>query len=171
MFSIPQLAHDLTWHAQGRVNNGKLTHPHDTPSWKLVDNTWKEFGQEKRNLRLALSSNVINPHKKFMMLNLLISGPNQPGHNIDVYLAPLIEDLKSYNFNMQETGKTEEEIDRTMLWKKARELKTGGYESNVKIIVDRIDELQNSESFGQLTCGTHDVLTEVLGTEEQRGSV
>ena len=120
MFSIPQIAHDLTWHAQGRVNSGKLTHPRDTPSWKLVDNTWKEFGQEKRNLRLALSDDGINPHKslsskhscwpvilitynlppylcmsrKFMMLTLLISGPNQPGNNIDVYLAPLIEDLK-----------------------------------------------------------------------------
>ena len=63
MFSIPQIAHDLTWHAQGRVNSGKLTHPRDTPSWKLVDNTWKEFGQEKRNLRLALSADGINPHK------------------------------------------------------------------------------------------------------------
>ncbi|KAI3815296.1 hypothetical protein L1987_14958 [Smallanthus sonchifolius] len=51
---------------------------------------------------------------------------------------------------MQETGKTEEEIDRATLWKKARELKTRGcFES----------------------CGTHDVLTEALGTEEQRGHV
>ncbi|XP_023758264.1 uncharacterized protein LOC111906726 [Lactuca sativa] len=120
MLSIPQIAHDLTWHAKGRVNNGKLTHPRDNPSWKLVDNTWKEFGQEKQNLRLALSADGINPHKslsskrscwsvilitynlppylcmsrKFMMLTLLISGPNQPGNNIDVYLAPLIENLK-----------------------------------------------------------------------------
>ena len=39
---------------------------------------------------------------------------------------------------MQETGKTEEEIDKTLLWKKARELKTGGYESDVKMIVDKI---------------------------------
>nr|KAJ0193080.1 hypothetical protein LSAT_V11C800436100 [Lactuca sativa] len=40
---------------------------------------------------------------------------------------------------MQETGKTEEEIDRTMLWKKARELKTGGHKLDVKITVDRIN--------------------------------
>ncbi|CAH1449866.1 unnamed protein product [Lactuca virosa] len=72
---------------------------------------------------------------------------------------------------MQETGKTEEEIDRTLLWKKARELKTGGYESDVKMIVDKIDELQKSGSFGEVTCGTHDVLTEALGTQEQRGRV
>nr|KAJ0213242.1 hypothetical protein LSAT_V11C400161870 [Lactuca sativa] len=68
---------------------------------------------------------------------------------------------------MQETGKTEEEIDKTLLWKKARELKTGGYESDVKMI----DELQKSGSFGEVTCGTHDVLTEALGTREQCGHV
>ncbi|CAM8999898.1 unnamed protein product [Rhodiola kirilowii] len=32
--------------------------------------------------------------RKYMMLSLLISGPRQPGNGIDVYLAPLIEDLK-----------------------------------------------------------------------------
>ncbi|KAK9062153.1 hypothetical protein SSX86_019339 [Deinandra increscens subsp. villosa] len=120
MFSSPEIAHDLTWHAQGKVIDGKLTHPRDSPSWKLVDNTWKEFGRENRNLRLALSADGINPHKslsskhscwpvtlitynlpsylcmsrKFIMLTLLISGPKQPGNNIDVYLAPLIADLK-----------------------------------------------------------------------------
>lgn len=33
------------------------------------------------------------------------------------------------------------------------------------------DELQKSGSFGEVTCGTHDVLTEALGTQEQRGRV
>ncbi|XP_019178174.1 PREDICTED: uncharacterized protein LOC109173401 [Ipomoea nil] len=33
--------------------------------------------------------------RKFMMLTLLISGPKQPGNDIDVYLAPLIDDLKA----------------------------------------------------------------------------
>ncbi|XP_021713692.1 uncharacterized protein LOC110681857 isoform X2 [Chenopodium quinoa] len=31
---------------------------------------------------------------RYIMLSLLISGPKQPGNDIDVYLAPLIEDLK-----------------------------------------------------------------------------
>ena len=39
---------------------------------------------------------------------------------------------------MEETGKTEEEIDRTLLWKKARVKKTGGYDPNVQKVVDRI---------------------------------
>ncbi|KAE8674381.1 hypothetical protein F3Y22_tig00111758pilonHSYRG00273 [Hibiscus syriacus] len=78
MFSSPEMAQDLTWHAQVRANNGMLSHPRDSPSWKLVNRTWKEFREEKRNLRLALSAD----------------GPKQPGNNIDVYLAPLIADLK-----------------------------------------------------------------------------
>ena len=33
--------------------------------------------------------------RKFMMLSLLIFGPQQPGNDIDVYLASLIEDLQT----------------------------------------------------------------------------
>ncbi|CAL8174556.1 unnamed protein product [Prunus armeniaca] len=33
--------------------------------------------------------------RKFMMFTLLISGPKQPGNDINVYLEPLIDDLKS----------------------------------------------------------------------------
>ncbi|KAE8682326.1 hypothetical protein F3Y22_tig00111254pilonHSYRG00002 [Hibiscus syriacus] len=78
MCSSPKRAQDLTWHTQGWDNNGMLSHPRDSPSWKLVDRTWKEFSEEKRNLRLALSAN----------------GLKQAGNNNDVYLAPLIVDLK-----------------------------------------------------------------------------
>ena len=31
--------------------------------------------------------------RKYMMLSMMISGPRQPGNDIDVYLNPLIEDL------------------------------------------------------------------------------
>ena len=31
---------------------------------------------------------------QYLMLSLLISGPDSPGNNIDVYLQPLIEELK-----------------------------------------------------------------------------
>jgi Transposase family tnp2 len=31
--------------------------------------------------------------RKYIMLSLLISGPKQPGNDIDVYLVPLLEDL------------------------------------------------------------------------------
>ena len=98
-----------------------MRHPSDSPSWKLVDHRWPDFASEPRNLRLAISADGINPHssmssrhscwpiimviynlpswlcmkRKFMMLSLLISGPRQPGKNIDVYLSPLVDDLKT----------------------------------------------------------------------------
>ncbi|KAA0040158.1 transposase [Cucumis melo var. makuwa] len=67
----------------GRIEDGKLRHPVDSPAWKLVDLKWPDFGSEPRNLRLALSADGVNPH-----------GPKQPGDGIGTYLAPLIEDLK-----------------------------------------------------------------------------
>ncbi|KAL4037029.1 hypothetical protein IC575_000612 [Cucumis melo] len=110
----------LTWHARKREVNYLLQHPKDALSWKKIDNLWPEFGSEPRNLRLALSTDGVNPHgdlssryscwpvmlvaynlppwlcmeRKFLMLTALMSGPNQPGNEIDVYLVPLIDDLK-----------------------------------------------------------------------------
>ncbi|CAL8154909.1 unnamed protein product [Prunus armeniaca] len=101
--------------------DGQMSHPTDFPSWKLIDDKWPKFDKELRNLRLALSFDGFNSHnslssrcscwpvilvtyslppwlcmkRKFMMLTLLISGPKQPGNDIDVYLEPLIDDLKS----------------------------------------------------------------------------
>ncbi|KAI5311767.1 hypothetical protein L3X38_040940 [Prunus dulcis] len=121
MFQSHETAKSLTWHAARKSIDGHMSHPADSPSWKLLDDKWPEFGNEPRNLRLALSSDGFNPHsslssryscwpvilvtynlppwlcmkRKFMMLTLLISGPKQPGNDIDVYLEPLIDDLKS----------------------------------------------------------------------------
>ncbi|KAH9717951.1 hypothetical protein KPL71_022033 [Citrus sinensis] len=121
LFQSPQTAQNLTWHANKRIRDGKLRHPADSPAWQLIDNKWPKFAQEPRNLRLALSTDGVNPHstlsttysywpvilitynlppwlcmkRKFLMLSLLISGPKQPGNDLDVYLAPLIEDLKT----------------------------------------------------------------------------
>lgn len=120
MFSIQETAKNITWHAEQRLVDGYLRHPTDTSSWKLVDYTWPAFASEPRNLRLALSADGINPYsslssryscwpiilvtynlppwlcmkRKFMMLTSLISGPKQLGNDIDVYLAPVIDDLK-----------------------------------------------------------------------------
>jgi Transposase family tnp2 len=33
--------------------------------------------------------------RRYIMMSLMISGPKQPGNDIDVFLAPLIEELKS----------------------------------------------------------------------------
>jgi len=32
--------------------------------------------------------------RKYMMMSMMILGPRKPGNDIDVYLSPLIEDLR-----------------------------------------------------------------------------
>ncbi|XP_056690271.1 uncharacterized protein [Spinacia oleracea] len=120
LFSNADDAQKLTWHFYGRDKDGLLRHLADSPQWRFIDGKYPEFRKEKRNLRLALSTDGMNPFgslssmhsacpvilvtynlppslcmkRKYMMLTLLIFGPKQPGNDIDVYLAPLIDDLK-----------------------------------------------------------------------------
>nr|AAX95593.1 hypothetical protein [Oryza sativa Japonica Group]ABF97743.1 transposon protein, putative, CACTA, En/Spm sub-class [Oryza sativa Japonica Group] len=63
----------LRWHAEERQQDGMLRHPADGSQWRNIDRKFKEFGKDGRNIRF---------------------GPKQPGNDIDVYLRPLVEDLK-----------------------------------------------------------------------------
>ena len=97
-----------------------LWHTADSLQWQMVNSRYPNFGGDARNLRLDLLTNWINSHgnmssthstwqdvltiynlppclfmkHKFLILSLLISGPKQSRNDIDVYLAPLIKDLK-----------------------------------------------------------------------------
>ena len=119
-FRNAEHAKNLVWHAEGRIKDGKLRHPADAAAWKHVDTKWPEIAADPRCLRLGLSADGINPHstqiskyscwpvilcvynlppwlcmkRKFTLLTLVISGPRQPGNDIDVYLKPLVDDLK-----------------------------------------------------------------------------
>jgi len=112
-------AKNLTWHADRRKIDGLLRHPADSSQWKEFDCHYPDFGNEPRNLRLGLASDGMNPFgnlstshsswsvllmiynlphwlcmkRKYIMLCMMIVGPRHPGNDIDVYLAPLIEEL------------------------------------------------------------------------------
>ncbi|XP_073526184.1 uncharacterized protein [Phyllobates terribilis] len=83
LFSIKKEAENLRWHAEGRKKDGQLRHPADSPQWRNIDKKYSEFGDEIRNLRLALCTDGVS-----------LYGPKQPENDIDVYLAPLVDDLK-----------------------------------------------------------------------------
>ncbi|XP_072071886.1 uncharacterized protein [Arachis hypogaea] len=102
------------------VKDGSLRHPADGESWKAFDNRHEDFAKEPRNVRLGLASDGFNPFRTlssthstwpvvlivynlppwmsmkpdYFMLSLLIPGPQSPGNDIDVYLQPLVEELK-----------------------------------------------------------------------------
>ena len=119
MFVTANDASNLKWHAIGRINYGLLQHPADSPQWKTIDHLYPEFGAEPRNLQLGLASDGMNPFgdlstnhsswpvllmiynlppslcmkRKYIMLSMIL-GPRQPGNDIEVYLTPLIENMR-----------------------------------------------------------------------------
>ncbi|XP_050217602.1 uncharacterized protein LOC126668452 [Mercurialis annua] len=109
----------MRWH-HGRKDDGVMRHPTDSIEWKSFNELHKEFSSEPRNVRLGLSSDGFQPfsHSKTpysiwpvilipynfppqmcmkesnFILSMIIQGPESPGDTIDVYLKPLIEELK-----------------------------------------------------------------------------
>ncbi|BBH05789.1 hypothetical protein Prudu_017279, partial [Prunus dulcis] len=82
MFQSHETAKSLTWHAARKSIDGQMSHPADSPSWKLLDDKWPEFGNEPRNLRLALSSDGFNPHSSLRYKACPICGDDTPSHRL-----------------------------------------------------------------------------------------
>ena len=94
--------------------------PVDSPAWKHIEEKWPTFWEESRNLRLGLAMDGINPFgvqssswstwpvclvnynlppwlaikKGHLLLSLIVPGKYKV-KNMDVYLAPLIEELRT----------------------------------------------------------------------------
>jgi hypothetical protein len=101
------------------MKDGKFRHPADAAQWGNI-NTHFPWFDDARSIRFAMSTDGVNPFgnqssthitlptvmslynlspwlckkQKYMMLIILVSRPKQPGHCIDVYLRPLVDDLK-----------------------------------------------------------------------------
>ncbi|XP_043714991.1 uncharacterized protein LOC122663380 [Telopea speciosissima] len=120
LYMSSKTSFNMRWHYEGRTNDQRLRHPADGQAWKEFDKLHPTFSEEPRNIRLGLASDGFNPFKsmsvkysiwpvvvmpynlppwmcmkpEYLMLTLLIPGPRQPGNDIDIYLQPLIEELK-----------------------------------------------------------------------------
>jgi len=120
LFMCAKTAELMRWHEEGRMKDGKLRHPADADAWMEFDHRYPDFSFDPRNIRLGLTSDGFNPFRtmsifysiwpvilvpynlppwlcmkaEYFMLSLIIPGPQSPGVNIDVYLQPLVDDLK-----------------------------------------------------------------------------
>ncbi|GJW69676.1 hypothetical protein Tco_0126593 [Tanacetum coccineum] len=121
LYKSSHTAKEMTWHATRKcMEPSKMQHPVDGRAWKNFDTKYPNFAKEPRNVRLGLAANDFNPFgnlsqaysmwpvilttynmpmwlcmkESSFMLTLLIPGPKFPGKDIDVYLRPLIDDLK-----------------------------------------------------------------------------
>ncbi|XP_059292571.1 uncharacterized protein LOC132046040, partial [Lycium ferocissimum] len=81
----------MTWHHDERVDDGIMRHPADSMAWKSFDELHPSFTAEPRNVRLGLASDGFQPFR-----NSKTSYSIWPvsGDAIDIYLQPLIEELR-----------------------------------------------------------------------------
>nr|GEZ44081.1 hypothetical protein [Tanacetum cinerariifolium] len=100
LYKSSHTAKGMILHATGKCTKpGKMQHSVNGRAWKKFDTKYLDFAKEPRNVRLELAADGFNPFgnlKSSFMLTLLIPGPKSPGKDIDVYLRPLIEDLKVF---------------------------------------------------------------------------
>ncbi|KAM6544118.1 hypothetical protein CsatB_008565 [Cannabis sativa] len=120
-YASRHIAQHMRWHHEERIKEeGVLRHPADGEAWKDFDRNNPTFAMEPRNVRLGLAADGFNPFGNMsqsysmwpvvlttynlppwlcmketnFMLSLLIPGPNSPGKDFDVFLRPLIDELK-----------------------------------------------------------------------------
>ena len=146
MFGIVEMAEQLRWHQANKSQDNKLRHHVDSVAWETIDRTYPLFASDPRNIRFGLSTDGFNPFqdrsttyscwpvilviynfppwlcmsKENLMLSLVIPGPKQPGNEIDVYLAPLIEDLQELWLKgvevFEEFSKTRFNLRAILMW-------------------------------------------------------
>jgi hypothetical protein len=106
-----------------------IRHPADVTQWQNIDSRNLEFAIDPRNIRIAMSTNAMNPFlnssthstwpivitifnlpllnlppwlcnkRKYIMMSGLILGPQQSENDIDTYFRSLVEDLKEMWYN------------------------------------------------------------------------
>jgi hypothetical protein len=120
LFMSNKTASSMRWHQAERVDDGVMRHPADSQAWKKFDEDHPEFATEPRNVRLGLAADGMNPFgnrssthstwpvilvpynlppwmcmkSSYFMLSMIVPGPKAPGHDLDVFLQPLIAELK-----------------------------------------------------------------------------
>ncbi|GKC60371.1 putative transposase-associated domain-containing protein, partial [Tanacetum coccineum] len=143
MYMSKKMSKEMTWHYDHKTDSNKMVHPSDGKAWKHFDSTHSTFSKEIRNVRLGLCTDGFNPNNSnsnpyslwpvfltiynlppwmslkdaHVKLSLVIPGRKNPGQNLDVFLQPLIKELKTLwndgvetydayrknNFNMKAT--------------------------------------------------------------------
>ena len=120
LYMLGQRTKDIRWYIDKRVDDGIMRHLVDSEEWKEFDLQCPDFALEPYNVRLGLATDGFNLFKKmnnnysmwlvilisynlppwlvmkepYFMLSLLIHNPYKPGNEIDIYLKPLVDELK-----------------------------------------------------------------------------
>jgi len=119
LYQAKHTAEAMRWHGEHN-SNGEIAHPSDAKAWQHFQSVYPSFASERRNVYLGLSTDGFNPFgshgrqyslwpvivtpynlppslcmkREFLFLTILVPGPAHPKRSLDVYLQPLIHELK-----------------------------------------------------------------------------
>ncbi|XP_010451681.1 PREDICTED: uncharacterized protein LOC109125055 [Camelina sativa] len=119
MYQSHKTAAAMRWHAEHQTKEGEMNHPSDAAEWRYFQEQHPRFAEEPRNVYLGLCTDGFNPfgmsrnhflwpviltpynlppgmcmNTEYLFLTILNSGPNHPRASLDIFLQPLIEELK-----------------------------------------------------------------------------
>ncbi|XP_071707070.1 uncharacterized protein [Rutidosis leptorrhynchoides] len=120
LYMSEKTAKEMMWHFDHNTKEGCMSHPSDGEAWKHFDETHPFFADEIRNVRLGLCTDGFSPNNSnsnpyslwpvfltiynlppwmcakdsYVQLSLVVPGRKSPGQNLDVFLQPLIDELK-----------------------------------------------------------------------------
>jgi len=123
LYLSQETAKQMRWHSEGkRESEDKdiMVHPSDGAAWQALDRFDPEFAKDSRNVRLGLSTDGFTPFSTsnspyscwpvfimpynlppnmcmkegYIFLAAIIPGHKHPGKKINVFMQPLIEELK-----------------------------------------------------------------------------
>ncbi|XP_074300461.1 uncharacterized protein LOC141631730 [Silene latifolia] len=120
IYATKHIAGQMRWHYENPRVSGIMSHPSDGEAWKHFDQQHPQFSSEPRNVRLGLCTDRFQPFgqfgtkyscwpvmvtpynlpprlcmkRQFIFLSLMIPGPKNPKQNLDIYLQPLVIELK-----------------------------------------------------------------------------
>ncbi|CAH9124015.1 unnamed protein product [Cuscuta epithymum] len=120
LYASKVTASEMRWHHKHTCVDGNMCHPADSKAWKQFDVTHPSFALEPRNVRLGLCTDGFQPFGQFgkkysswpiivtaynlppwmcmkdpyMFLTVIVPGPSNPKHKLDIFLQPLIQELK-----------------------------------------------------------------------------
>ena len=121
LFASNATAKDMRWHAEHESEDGVMRHCSDSEAWKHFNQTHPDFAAESQNVRLGLSTDgfnlfsqsgqqysswpvILTPYNlppwmcmkdEYMFLFIIVPGPKNPKGRLDVFLQPLIAELKT----------------------------------------------------------------------------
>ncbi|XP_024630664.2 uncharacterized protein [Medicago truncatula] len=121
LFASMHTVGHMTWHYYNKIDSEVMRHPCDGVAWQHFDKVHPDFANDPRNVRLGLCSDgftayntasarpyscwpiIVTPDnlppemcmtKPYMFLSCIVQGPSNPTDGIDVFLEPLVDDLR-----------------------------------------------------------------------------